>query len=818
MNKSVRILHLRASNFVGGPERQILRYASFELGGDLQITLASFVGRQEGKELLATAKRMGISTLALPAGMRGAFKSVSSITQYIRQRGVLLLCTHGYRADLLGIWAAERCRVPVACFLRGWTKEDWKVRIYEALDRAFLWGATRIIALSETQAEQLRGHRYLAGKVRTVVNAIEIPALSKDDRRRSRLVLRQRLGLSADTPIVAASGRLSPDKGAAYFIRAIPAICGRFPAACFVLFGDGPLRGQLEGLAKELKMAEAVRFAGFVPEFTQLLTGVDILVNPSLSEQMPNVVLEAMATGVPVVATEVGGVGEIAGKDGAVYLIPPGDPDSLAWAVIGLLHDPVKRQQLGEAGQRRVREAFCPERQREQLHELYEELIPVFKSTHHGVHREHRERRGSQSTSASLENHVIPAKVGIQLVPDLDPRLRGGDGASDFHPFEWAEARDLSEKEPDALPTACCPLPASSNSSAPSVSSAVSSFVSIVVPVRNEEAHLGDLLQDLLAQDFPADRYEIIVVDGNSTDRTAKIVEEFAACARPRIVLLRNSKQLSSAGRNLGVRSTRGDIILFIDGHCRVSNSRLIRETVEIFDTTGADCLCRPQPLAIPENTWFQDVIAHARSTFIGHGLDSTIYATNLQGFADPVSSGAVYKRSVFERVGLYDEQFDACEDVEFNYRVQQAGLLSYLSPRLEVQYRPRTSLSGLFYQLFRYGRGRLRFVRKHAGAISASQLVPPAFVLWLVVAGVLSIPSRYAAMALAVTLGAYLGVLLLFSVALAFRYGWRHLFAAPAVYAAIHLGLGCGFWAEIYRHALGYSVPREVKGEETGS
>ena len=778
MNQAVQILHLRASNFVGGPERQILRYASFERGGALRTTLASFVGPQEGKDFLATAERRGISTLALPAGMHGAFKSVSILSRYMSQRGVSLLCTHGYRADLVGILAAQRRRVPVACFLRGWTKEDWKVRTYEALGRAFLRRATGIIALSEAQAEQLRSHKSLTSKVRTVVNAIEIPSLSEDDRRRSRLMLRERLGLSADAAIVAASGRLSPEKGAAYFIRAVPAICDRFPAACFVLFGDGPLRGELQSLANALKLGDTVRFAGFVPDFAQLLTGVDVLVNPSLSEQMPNVVLEAMAAGVPVIATEVGGVGEIAGKDGAVYLVPPGDSDSLARAVIGLLHYPVQRQQLGEVGQRRVREAFSPERQREQLHELYEELIPALKSTHHGVHREHEEHRqheGPRSTS-------------------------------------------LSVKDVGAVASATGLGPEASDSSLPSVSSVVVSFVSIVIPARNEEAHLGDLLQDLLAQDFPPDRYEIIVTDGNSMDRTAQIVEEFAACARPRIALLRNPKQLSSAGRNLGVQSARGDVILFIDGHCRVPNSRLLRDTVEIFERTGADCLCRPQPLAIPGNTWFQDVIAHARSTFIGHGLDSTIYATNLQGFADPVSSGAVYKRSVFERVGLYDEQFDACEDVEFNYRVQQAGLLSYLSSSLTVQYRPRTSLSGLFYQLFRYGRGRMRFVRKHADAISISQLVPPAFVILLLIGGISSSASRYAAMALAVALAAYFGALLLFSLALAFRYGWRHFFAAPAVYTAIHLGLGCGFWAEICRHILGYSGQPAVKGEESGS
>ncbi len=729
MSKPFCVLHLRASNFVGGPERQILRYAEFDLGGPLQLTLASFVGAQEGRELLATAERMGISTLALPAGIRGALKSVSALIQYIRERSVSLLCTHGYRADILGILAARRCGVGVACFFHGWTGENWKVRAYEVLDRAFLPYATGIVALSDIQADRLRSNKAFAGKVRTVVNAIEVPNLTDDDRCGTRSELRQRLGLSADTPIVAAAGRLSPEKGAAHFIRAIPAIRERFPTVRFVLFGDGPLRNELEGLAKKLGSSREIRFAGFVLDFARWLPGVDVLVNPSLSEQMPSVVLEAMAVGVPVVATNVGGVPEIAGNGGLV-LVPPSDPAAIAKAVAVLLGDPSRAKEQGSAGQRRVREAFSPDRQRAQLRALYEELIPNLKSIHH------REHGVSESVSRS----------------------------------------------PSSVP------------------SVVNPFISIVIPVRNEEAHLGTVLDALLAQDYPPERFEILVVDGGSTDGTPALVKGYACAETPRVALFSNPAGLSSTGRNVGIRASRGEVIVFVDGHCRIPSPKLLAETVRILDRTNADCLCRPQPLTVSGNTFLQDVIAHARATALGHGRDSTIYDVSREGFVNPTSSGSTYRRSVFDRVGMYDERFDACEDVEFNYRIFKSGLRSYLSPLLAVYYCPRASLRGLFQQLVRYGRGRFRFITKHRDAASISQIVPAGFLAWLVAGGLGAISSLVIREAWLTTLALYAGAVLGFSAALAFRHGWRHFFVAPLVYSTMHLGLGSGFWVEAGR------------------
>jgi glycosyltransferase involved in cell wall biosynthesis len=325
-------------------------------------------------------------------------------------------------------------------------------------------------------------------------------------------------------------------------------------------------------------------------------------------------------------------------------------------------------------------------------------------------------------------------------------------------------------------------------------------FISIVIPVRDEEAHLGAVLDDLTSQDYPRDRFEILVVDGQSTDGTAEVVKRYASLGFPRVQLFSNPGRLSSSGRNVGIRHSRGELVLFVDGHCRITNRSLLSDSVRIMQETDAQCLCRPQPLTLPGNTWFQDTVAYARATLIGHGRDSTIYATEVEGFVDPTSSGAAYRRSVFERVGLYDEHFDACEDVEFNHRVYRAGIPSYTSPQLTVAYQPRSSLSGLFQQMLRYGRGRFRLMQKHKKAASLSQLVPAAFVAGLVLLGAGSLAWNLGRLLLLVVLLAYAALLLGFSAALRVRRGWRSFLVAPSIYMTIHFGFGVGYWAGAFQ------------------
>jgi len=181
----------------------------------------------------------------------------------------------------------------------------------------------------------------------------------------------------------------------------------------------------------------------------------------------------------------------------------------------------------------------------------------------------------------------------------------------------------------------------------------------------------------------------------------------------------------------------------------------------------------------------------------MGHGAGSTIYDMAFEGFVNPLSSGAIYRRSVFDRVGLYDESFDACEDVEFNYRVWQAQLRSYSSPLLAVRYSPRDTIGGLFKQMMRYGRGRLRLMHKHSEASSVAQLVPAVFIFVLVVLLIATLWVPIASRVLLLLVSIYAAAVVAVSSGLALRKGPRYFFVCPVVFAAIHFGLGIGFCLE---------------------
>jgi len=238
-----------------------------------------------------------------------------------------------------------------------------------------------------------------------------------------------------------------------------------------------------------------------------------------------------------------------------------------------------------------------------------------------------------------------------------------------------------------------------------------------------------------------------------------------------------------------------------VDGHCFIPNNQLLRNVAECFEKSRADCLGRPQPLDPPGLTNFQTSVAIARGSRLGHGGDSLIYG-EYEGFASPVSNGAVYKREVFQKIGYVDETFDAAEDVEFNYRVEKAGLKCYTSPNLTIRYYPREDLRGLLKQMVRYGRGRRRFMRKHPEAMTLNQLVPPVFVVGLCALNLslLLFVIMGAKMPLILTGIPYvLYVLMVFgeSIRVMAQNGLVSGMPIPAILSIIHFGLGWGYLRE---------------------
>jgi succinoglycan biosynthesis protein ExoA len=195
--------------------------------------------------------------------------------------------------------------------------------------------------------------------------------------------------------------------------------------------------------------------------------------------------------------------------------------------------------------------------------------------------------------------------------------------------------------------------------------------------------------------------------------------------------------------------------------------------------------------------------VAIARSSRLGHNPGSDIYSAEPK-FVAPQSTAVAYTRSLFHRVGFFDEAFDACEDVEFNERIDAAGLTCYFTPAIKVVYEPRRDVEALFYQLSRYGLGRARLAFKHPRSLTIAALIPPLAMAGLVACGILSpfVPVLSAAGLAAGAL--YLAVLLMAGLILGRRQSPGVMLRIPLVFAAIHAGFAWGFWKEVAKHVRG--------------
>jgi succinoglycan biosynthesis protein ExoA len=335
----------------------------------------------------------------------------------------------------------------------------------------------------------------------------------------------------------------------------------------------------------------------------------------------------------------------------------------------------------------------------------------------------------------------------------------------------------------------------------------------VIAPVRNEADHIQQSLLQILNQHYDPERFEVIVADGQSTDATCAIVTDLQK-DHPNLRLLANPKQWSSAGRNAAVRVARGKILVVIDGHCDLDNPDYLTHLAHAFERSGADCVGRPQPLEVPSANPLQRAIAIARSSRLGHHPDSFIYS-DVEQYVPPESVAVAYRREVFERVGLFDESFDACEDVEFNHRVARAGLKCFFTPRVQVRYMPRDSMKGLFRQMVRYGRGRIRLLRKHRDTASFSCLLPAILLCGLAI-GPLTLFSLWLLAFYLGGLGLYAMIVVSFSIALAWRARQSQLFPwLLLVFPSVHLGAGFGLLQEII---LGTGLPENRQAPNRGA
>jgi glycosyltransferase involved in cell wall biosynthesis len=319
-------------------------------------------------------------------------------------------------------------------------------------------------------------------------------------------------------------------------------------------------------------------------------------------------------------------------------------------------------------------------------------------------------------------------------------------------------------------------------------------FVSVVIPVRNEASHIGRCLDSVLGQDYPANRFEVLVVDGQSDDGTPGIVGEYAARDR-RVRLLDNPARTRAPALNLAVAQARGEIILRVDGHCWLAPDYL-RQCVLTLRSTGADNVGGPmRPVG---ETPVGQAVALALTSRFGVG-DARFHYSRRPEFVDTVYLGA-YRRQALTRVGPFDPAVEPNEDYELNWRIRASGGRVFLSPDIRSWYVPRDSLPALARQYFRYGIGKFASLRKHPRSLRARQLAAPVLVATLAGSALAWLFDRRAATLFRLVAAGYLAANLATSTWLAVRHGWRHLPWLPPVFATQHLAWGAGFWVAALR------------------
>ncbi|MGA1841303.1 MAG: glycosyltransferase [bacterium] len=383
MDSQLKIAHLIATNFFGGPEKQIIEHLLRIKQERFSIFLISFIERSVPNELLDAAGKRNIPIRCLYTWNPFNPKVILDLISILRRDEIDILCTHGYKSDVIGRIVSWILRIPQIVFSRGWTAENKKIKLFEILDRWIIKFVDHIVAVSEGQKEKLMKLRLLPDKVSVIYNAINLDNMKIQ----SKKSIRDELGIDGNSYLIVSAGRLSPEKNFEGLIEAAKIVIRRNKNITFVVFGEGFLRKKLEQKVLDNDLENKFFLPGFRKDFFSLLKDTDIFVLASFTEGLPNVLLEAYSFKKPVIASRVGGIPEVVLDGETGFLISVQDLDRLAEYILKLTQDPNLRKEMGDKGYKYIKEHFNFDIQTEKLKELY---LEVYEKYHFSIYHNSR--------------------------------------------------------------------------------------------------------------------------------------------------------------------------------------------------------------------------------------------------------------------------------------------------------------------------------------------------------------------------------------------------------------------------------------------
>ena len=367
----IKVLHLISSGGLFGAERVVLNLAGKSEG------VTSYVGAFNNQhnphlEIIEEAQKSGLNTVVFNSRGKFDLGTIGAVKKFIIANKIDIVHTHNYKSDIVGFCATRLAGTKWMATNHLWHSTDQKLRFYEYIDAFVLKFAQRVIGVSAEIKQDLVEKNLKKERLEVIDNGIPIEKFNLQIRSEPMGPL---LGVAPEDCVIMMVGRLAIEKGHEVFLKAACEVVKKIPNIKFIIVGDGPLQEELKQRTMDLNLSSYVIFTGIREDMPAVYAAGDIMINASFAEGLPMTILEAMASRLAIIATDVGAVGEVIRSQENGILIQPGDAHQLALRMIELARDKEKRQRLAKQAYQDVCLRFSDTGMAQKYKQVYKEVL-----------------------------------------------------------------------------------------------------------------------------------------------------------------------------------------------------------------------------------------------------------------------------------------------------------------------------------------------------------------------------------------------------------------------------------------------------------
>lgn len=321
-------------------------------------------------EVVDQSKQKGIETAIFPCAGKFDYKTVVQLRKFIKKNQIDIVHSHGYKSNLYSFFASLGLSVKLVATCHNWLGDNPKMKLYASLDRFFLRRFASVVAVSRAVQKKILQSNISSKRVCVIRNGIDLSRFTEQDFSTN---FKKELGIPENHLVIGTVGRLSSEKGHRHLLNIAEALEEEYPQITFLIIGDGILRAELQQSFNK----KNIIFTGLRNDLPELYNCMDIFALPSLTEGLPMVLLEAMASSLPVVVTRVGDVPKVVLEGETGLIVDAGDEEAMKKCLLTLLGDSEKRKKMGRKGYQRVKEEFSSSQMAREYIQVYRNCLEI---------------------------------------------------------------------------------------------------------------------------------------------------------------------------------------------------------------------------------------------------------------------------------------------------------------------------------------------------------------------------------------------------------------------------------------------------------